>query len=52
MGGKATLWRSFSDDDRARVIRGLILEMAPGQDSMSLLISPEGLRFTHSGTMV
>ena len=42
LGGRATVWRSFADDDPSRAIRGLMLEMAPGQDTMSLLVSPEG----------
>ena len=42
MGGKATIWRSFSSQDPSRIVRGLILEMAAGQESMSLLLSPEG----------
>ncbi|MDA1055493.1 MAG: hypothetical protein O3C40_34265 [Planctomycetota bacterium] len=42
LGGRATVWRSFADDDPSRAIRGLMLEMAPGQETMSLLVSPEG----------
>ena len=42
MGGQATVWRSYADHDSLRVIRGLLLEMTPGQETMSLLISPEG----------
>ncbi|QDV85027.1 hypothetical protein [Planctomycetes bacterium TBK1r] len=42
LGGHATIWRSFSEHDRSRLVRGLIVEMAPGQDTLSLLISPEG----------
>jgi len=42
LGGRATVWRSFADDNPSRAIRGLMLEMAPGQDTMSLLVSPEG----------
>ncbi|MCA9129345.1 MAG: hypothetical protein KDB22_19805 [Planctomycetales bacterium] len=42
LGGKATVWRSFADHDPYRVIRGLIVEMAPGQDTLSLIVSPEG----------
>lgn len=40
--GKATVWRSYSDHDRSRVVRGLLVEMSPGQDTLSLLVSPEG----------
>lgn len=42
LGGRATIWRSFADDDSTRVVRGLIIELEPGQDTFSLLISPEG----------
>ncbi len=42
LGGRATIWRSFADHDSSRVVRGLIVEMEPGQDTFSLLISPEG----------
>lgn len=40
--GRATLWRSYSDTDRSRVVRGLMIEMEPGHETFSLLISPEG----------
>lgn len=42
LGGRATIWRSYADHDPARVMRGLMIEMAPGQETLSLLISPEG----------
>jgi hypothetical protein len=42
VGGNVRLWRSADDDDPSRVMRGLILDLAPGQDTTSLLISPEG----------
>lgn len=42
LGGKATVWRSFADHDTSRVVRGLMIEMTPGQETMSLLVSPEG----------
>ena len=42
LGGRATIWRSFADHDSSRVVRGLMIEMEPGQDTFSLLISPEG----------
>lgn len=42
LGGRATLWRSFADHDSSRVVRGLIVNLEPGQDTFSLLISPEG----------
>jgi len=42
LGGKATIWRSYADHDPTRVVRGLLVDMAPGQETLSLLISPEG----------
>lgn len=42
LGGRATIWRSFADHDPSRVVRGLTLEMTPGQETTSLLVSPEG----------
>lgn len=42
LGGDARLWRSAADDRPDRVVRGLILNLYPGQDSVSLLVSPEG----------
>jgi hypothetical protein len=42
LGGKATIWRSFADHDSSRVVRGLLAELGPGQETFSLLISPEG----------
>lgn len=42
LGGRATIWRSFADHDSSRVVRGLIVNLEPGQDTFSLLISPEG----------
>lgn len=42
LGGTATVWRSFADHDPTRVVRGLVIEMTPGQDTFSLLVSPEG----------
>ena len=42
LGGKATIWRSYADDDPSRVIRGLISEISVGQETISLLVSPEG----------
>ena len=42
LGGRATIWRSFDDDNPSRAVRGLLLDIAPGQETMSLLISPEG----------
>jgi hypothetical protein len=42
VGGLAQLWRSYADDDPGRVVRGVILDLAPGLESTSLLLSPEG----------
>ncbi len=42
MGGRATLHRFYSDANPARVVKGLVIELAEGQESLSLLISPEG----------
>jgi hypothetical protein len=42
MGGRATIWRSFADENPSRVVRGLLVELEPNQDTFSLLISPEG----------
>lgn len=42
LGGRATIWRSFADHDDSRVVRGLLVNLEPGQDTLSLLISPEG----------
>lgn len=42
LGGRATIWRSYADHDPSRIVRGLMIEMAPGQDTFSLLVSPEG----------
>jgi hypothetical protein len=42
MGGMARIWRTWADDDPERMVRGVILDLAPGQESTSLLISPEG----------
>jgi hypothetical protein len=42
LGGQATIWRSFGQQDSRRVVRGLLVQMAPGQDTLSLLLSPEG----------
>jgi hypothetical protein len=42
LGGRATIWRSFADDDSSRAVRGLIVNLEPGQETFSLLVSPEG----------
>ncbi len=42
VGGLARIWRSQADDNPDRIVRGVILDLAPGQESTSLLLSPEG----------
>jgi hypothetical protein len=42
LGADCRVWRSASEHDASRIVRGLILDLAPGQESTSLLISPEG----------
>jgi hypothetical protein len=42
LGGFARIWRSESSVDPRRVVRGAILDLAPGVESASLLLSPEG----------
>jgi hypothetical protein len=42
VGGQAQIWRSQADNDPKRMVRGVILNLAPGLESTSLLLSPEG----------
>ena len=42
VSGQVRIWRTWADDNPARVVRGVILDLAPGQESTSLLLSPEG----------
>ena len=42
LGGQAHIWRSSSSTDPSRMVRGVRLELCPGQETTSLLISPEG----------
>ena len=42
LGGQARIWRTAADKDPSRVVRGVILDLCPGQETTSLLISPEG----------
>lgn len=46
LGGDCRVWRSASEHNPTRIVRGLILDLAPGQESTSLLISPEGWLIT------
>jgi hypothetical protein len=41
-GGQARIWRTAADTDPSRVVRGVVLDLCPGQETTSLLISPEG----------
>ena len=42
LGGRATVWRSYADHDPERVVRGVMIDMAPGHETLGLLVSPEG----------
>ena len=42
LGGQATIWRTAADDNPRRVVRGVMLNLFPGQETTSLLLSPEG----------
>src|SRR5688572_16141139 len=42
VGGNPRLWRSANEDDPTRMIRGLFVDLAPGQETVTLLLSPEG----------
>ncbi len=42
LSGKAEVWRSTADDDPSRMVRGLLVNLEPGQDMLSLVVSPEG----------
>ncbi len=42
VGGNPRLWRSADERDSTRMVRGLMVDLAPGQETTSLLISPEG----------
>ncbi|MHC4601563.1 MAG: hypothetical protein ACYS47_21420 [Planctomycetota bacterium] len=42
LGGKVRIWRSSSDTDKEREVRGVIWDVAPGAESFPLLFSPEG----------
>ena len=42
VGGLARIWRSWADNNPDRMVRGVILDLAPGHESTSLLVSPEG----------
>ncbi len=42
LGGQVQIWRSWADADSDRMVRGVLLNLAPGQETTSLLIAPEG----------
>jgi hypothetical protein len=42
VGGQAQIWRTHADKDPNRMVRGVILNLAPGLESTSMLVSPEG----------
>jgi hypothetical protein len=42
LGGLAQIWRSCADGNPERMVRGIILHLAPGQETTSLLFAPEG----------
>ena len=42
VGGNPRLWRSAGESDPSRMVRGLLIDLAPGQETTSLLLSPEG----------
>jgi hypothetical protein len=42
LGGEARIWRCQADETPQRVVRGVLLDLAPGQETTSLLVSPEG----------
>ena len=42
IGGHIEIWRTWADDNPDRMVRGIILDLAPGHESTSLLVSPEG----------
>ena len=42
IGGLARIWRSQADHNPDRMVRGVVLDLAPGHESTSLLLSPEG----------
>ena len=41
-GADVQIWRTASSTDSSRVVRGVILNLVPGQEPTSLLFSPEG----------
>ena len=42
-GGQVRLWHSVSDHDPQRAVRGALVNLDPGQETLALLFSPEGV---------
>lgn len=42
LGGQVEVWRSVAEHDSSRMVRGLLVNVEPGQETLSLLFSPEG----------
>lgn len=42
VGGHARIWRSGGGKDPCRMVRGIVLNLFPGQEPTSLLVAPEG----------
>lgn len=42
IGGTAEIWRSAPSEKPSRMVRGILATLAPGQETTSLLVSPEG----------
>ena len=43
LGGSITLFRRSTKQSPGRIVRGVSLHLCPGQEAMSLLLSPEGV---------
>ncbi len=41
-GGMARIWRTWADNNPERMVRGVFVDLAPGLEAASLLVSPEG----------
>ena len=42
VGGRPRVWRSWDEDRPERLVKGLFVDLAPGLETLCLLISPEG----------
>lgn len=42
LGGQGRIWRSKAKENPRGMVRGILLNLCPGQETTSLLISPEG----------